>query len=219
MRGVLKQFGWIGAISIVAAGLYAVLAPAGMKVPMEVPSLVGRVEGAQGVPSEGGGHPVVTEGPIRGPVGGPVSEPSEASRATRQVPPHPKPVTAVLPPPSYTPGVHLVELEAVLRAYQAGWPFLDARRAEVYRSGHIRGAFSVPVWEGDVRGRIRTVRQSLGTRSDSPMVVYCAGGGCEDAELLAAYLVQEGVKVVLVFDGGFPAWQAAGKPVVLGDEP
>ena len=48
------------------------------------------------------------------------------------------------------------------------------------------------------------------------LVVYCSGYGCPDSFDLAMRLLAAGYRDVLVFEGGFPAWQDAGLPVMTG---
>lgn len=96
--------------------------------------------------------------------------------------------------------------------------FADARRTEVYAEGHIPGALSLPVWEDGLPRRIAELgAKAMGT--DLPLVVYCAGGECEDSKLLAQKLWLAGYRNLRVYEGGFPEWAARGWPVTKGATP
>jgi rhodanese-related sulfurtransferase len=81
---------------------------------------------------------------------------------------------------------------------------VDVRPAAEYRSGHIRGALSVPVEELDVRVA------SLPRRKD--IVAYCRGPYCVMAYDAVARLRAKGRRARRLADG-FPEWRAAGLPV------
>ena len=52
-----------------------------------------------------------------------------------------------------------------------------------------------------------------------PIVVYCSGGACELSMDLAKLMLENGRKKVLIYEGGYPEWQAAGYPVARGTQP
>ncbi len=87
--------------------------------------------------------------------------------------------------------------------------FVDARSAEDYKDGHIKGAISLPAYEFD----------SLIDRfyNDFPVsvsiVTYCSGRECDDSHELAQLLIGEGYTKVNVFIDGYPAWKEEGYPV------
>lgn len=93
--------------------------------------------------------------------------------------------------------------------------FVDARRNDDYRAGHIAGALSTPLAEraaalNDLRRELPRTRR---------LVVYCEGGECTSAIELSAWLVGNGWRDVRVLDGGYPVWAAAGFPVSRGESP
>ena len=95
---------------------------------------------------------------------------------------------------------------------------LDARRSDVYAAGHIPSAQSLPVWEDGLQEKIAR----LGANHADPilpMVVYCAGGECEDSHLLAQKLWLAGYRNLRIYDGGFPEWEARGWPTHRGEHP
>ncbi len=82
---------------------------------------------------------------------------------------------------------------------------LDVRTADEYKEGHIAGAKNIDFTENDFEKKIGDLDKS------KPYLVHCAGGGrstnsLEDFKKL-------GFQSIYHLDGGFRAWQAAGKPV------
>jgi rhodanese-related sulfurtransferase len=95
---------------------------------------------------------------------------------------------------------------------------LDARRSDVYAAGHIPGARSLPVWEDGLQAKIA----GLGAANADPLlplVVYCAGGDCEDSHLLGQKLWLAGYRNVRIYTDGFPGWLAHGWPAHRGENP
>jgi rhodanese-related sulfurtransferase len=90
--------------------------------------------------------------------------------------------------------------------------FIDARRTDVYATGHIASARSMPVWEADINDRVRAFFDEV-TDQQQPIVIYCSGGNCEDSHMLAEKLWGAGYENVLVYKDGFPAWQTMGGKV------
>ena len=122
--------------------------------------------------------------------------------------------------PQKDPGLVYLEIsgEVAFRLQGAGAFFLDARRSSAYESGHIAGAVNIPVWEHDADDRISALT-AKGMKPDEVIVVYCSGGACEDAPMLAAKLSQAGFYNVFLYKDGFPAWQNLGWPVTRGKQP
>lgn len=110
----------------------------------------------------------------------------------------------------YPVPVTLAEVRA-LAAEQA--VLLDARPRPLFLAGHLPGARSVPYEE--VVGGGLTLEDRL--PHDRPLVIYCSGNGCSDSFSLAEALIRSGYRDVRVFEDGFPAWRAAGLPVVAGE--
>lgn len=84
---------------------------------------------------------------------------------------------------------------------------IDVRPDEEYRSGHLPGARSVPVAE--IRARLHELP------ADRPVVAYCRGPYCVMADEALALLAARGYRAIQ-YPGGFPDWQAAGRPVARG---
>jgi rhodanese-related sulfurtransferase len=101
---------------------------------------------------------------------------------------------------------------------QKSVPFLDARRSNVFRLGHVPGARPFSVWEADIDEKVKAFFAE-GRDQAAPVVVYCSGGDCEDSHNLAERLYKVGFDNVLVYKDGFPDWEKRGLPVTKGTEP
>jgi rhodanese-related sulfurtransferase len=108
------------------------------------------------------------------------------------------------------------ELDTVKRFFDADAALLlDTREREDYLEAHIPGALLYPYDE---------VRDNPAILDDidpagRPIIAYCGGGTCEISMGVADALIAMGHRRVLVYMGGIPEWQAAGYPVVSGEEP
>lgn len=89
---------------------------------------------------------------------------------------------------------------------QQAFIFVDARNPDEFRAGHIPGALSVPAPADS--GALRQAIQSL--HADArPVVVYCSGVLCEDADVLASHLhAIDPRKSIFIYRGGWEEWQA-----------
>jgi rhodanese-related sulfurtransferase len=108
---------------------------------------------------------------------------------------------AVLPMP--------VLLDEVQQVIASGGLIVDARSPELYASGHIEGAVSLPMVEID--SELPTFLKEVG--KDRVLITYCSGFGCPDSFDLGMTLISSGYLDVRVFEGGFPEWRDAGFPV------
>jgi rhodanese-related sulfurtransferase len=109
--------------------------------------------------------------------------------------------------------------EAAWAAFQQRIPFLDARRSAEFEAGHVAGAWSAPIWEADVAGRITEFEAKANPAPQAPLVLYCSGGDCEDSRLLAKRLVGLGYRNLFIYRDGFPDWVRLGRPVASGARP
>lgn len=155
----------------------------------------------------------VSTGP---PAPGPPSPPPLVSAPTRRAPP--RPAAPAPPPRSPTTAAPISEIDsqAAWAAFQVGQPFLDARRSEAFADGHIAGAWCAPVWESDLEDRLLSFKAARRPGAEDPIVLYCGGGDCRDAHLLAERLLSQGYSRLLVYRDGFPDWVAKGRPVEKG---
>ena len=112
--------------------------------------------------------------------------------------------------------IHRLNLTEVKQAFDRGDAvFVDARSAFDYEAGHIPGALHLSSHAS--AARLREVLASY--PADSRVIAYCSGSGCQSSSTLAKRLVEESVRdEVYVLTGGWPAWQAAGFPVAVGEE-
>jgi rhodanese-related sulfurtransferase len=92
--------------------------------------------------------------------------------------------------------------------------FVDARPAEDYALGHIRGARSLP-WQ-DVDVEFFGVIADL--TPDTPIVTYCDGETCELSHDLAFFLLDAGFPNARVLVNGWTLWKQAGLPTESGSK-
>jgi rhodanese-related sulfurtransferase len=81
---------------------------------------------------------------------------------------------------------------------------IDVRPVEEYRTGHIRGALSLPLDE--------LARRLAEIPRGAEVVAYCRGPFCVLAPQALQILEEAGISARRL-DGGFPEWQVAGYPV------
>lgn len=102
-------------------------------------------------------------------------------------------------PPVYYPGV--------IEELRGGASFIDARRSEEYRKGHISGAHSVPAWESPGE-KVNALLELSEIVPAAPAVVYCSSSkDCEDSLIVSQLLEQAGFEEVKIYKGGFPEWE------------
>jgi rhodanese-related sulfurtransferase len=89
--------------------------------------------------------------------------------------------------------------------------FVDCRPRDLYQTGHISGALSLPS-DSELQGPALTQLHSAQT-----IIAYCdARGGCESSHRLAARLRELGLLDVRILKDGLPAWLQAGYPAESG---
>jgi len=91
--------------------------------------------------------------------------------------------------------------------------FLDARSAGEYAGSRISGAINIPAGpESTSMKAIESYFQLLNEKKE--LVIYCEGGGCDDAEVLARRLLGLGYsRVLYVIKQGLPEWREREYPV------
>jgi rhodanese-related sulfurtransferase len=87
----------------------------------------------------------------------------------------------------------------------SGVLFIDARFPADFSRGHIPGAVNLPV-NSDL-SRYEAVLASAGPERD--IVVYCQSRSCSFAKQVAAILYGRGKSHVMLFPGGWEAWEAS----------
>ena len=105
------------------------------------------------------------------------------------------------------PRLFAITLDQALELYQKGTIFVDAREPEYYQEGHIKGAWNIPFFL-ELVFKVDSLQGK-----DAPMVIYCSGDECGSSEDLAYELQAEGFSNLLVFKGGWTAWNTSGHPI------
>ena len=107
------------------------------------------------------------------------------------------------------PRLLAITLDQALELYQKGTVFVDAREPEYYEEGHIKGAWNFPFFL-ELVFKLDSLQGK-----DAPLVIYCSGDECGSSEDLAYELQAEGFSNLLVFKGGWTAWNSSGHPIEL----
>jgi rhodanese-related sulfurtransferase len=100
---------------------------------------------------------------------------------------------------------------------EAGVVLVDARDEEKFEKGHLPGAYELDPYHPE-----RTMGTVLpACEAATKVVVYCAGGECEDADGVAILLRDGGIAAerLVVYGGGMDEWLAQHKPVETGARP
>jgi rhodanese-related sulfurtransferase len=105
------------------------------------------------------------------------------------------------------PRLFAITLDQALELYQKGTVFVDAREPEYYQEGHIRGAWNFPFFL-ELVFKLDSLQGK-----DAPLVIYCSGDECGSSEDLAYELQAEGFNNLLVFKGGWTAWNISEHPI------
>lgn len=93
--------------------------------------------------------------------------------------------------------------------------FIDARGEQLYREGHIPGA-----WEFDpYRPEKYFPAVNPLCQAAEQIVVYCNGGDCDDSESAALTLRDVGIATnkLFIYIGGFAEWTTNSLPVEVGE--
>jgi rhodanese-related sulfurtransferase len=92
--------------------------------------------------------------------------------------------------------------------------FIDARNDRDFAEGHIPGAYQCDHY--CIQEYIDEIPAVV--RGAERIIVYCAGGQCEDSVLLCGDLIDLGIPYdkLCVFGGGWAAWQDNDMPVEKG---
>lgn len=110
-------------------------------------------------------------------------------------------------------GEHVGALFRDSRYQQGLIVFIDARDDANFQSGHIPGAYQLDYYRPEKY--LPEVLQAA--QLAEQIVIYCAGGTCEDSEF-AAQLLAGAVppQKLLVYPGGMAEWLTNGMPVEVG---
>ena len=109
--------------------------------------------------------------------------------------------------------IHETPIEAAATAIAQADVLIDVREPDEYRQGHLAGSVNIP------RGLLEFQLSSQDALSprDLRVVLYCKTSG--RAALAACAMQDMGYLNVQSIVGGFDAWLAAGKPVVVLPSP
>ncbi len=164
------------------------------------PAVVGDTQPLPPVPQPGAEKRV--KAPVKAPIGAPVKA---------QKPEEPKPT---LEWGDF--GIRDIPSDQAFAAFNAGLPFLDARRSADFEAEHIQGAYTLPVWETNLDEHLIQFEAVASVAPESPVVIYCGGGGCDDSHLLANRLRRMGYRRLWIYTDGFPDWKAHNRPLAKG---
>jgi rhodanese-related sulfurtransferase len=108
-------------------------------------------------------------------------------------------------------GVTEIDLETTQAMLESGAVLVDVRPATDFEHGHIPGSVSL-----SLPAALSSESLAEVARRDGPVIFSCFGKHCPYAAYAAAKAVLWGHTRVYRFAGGFPTWQAAGRPVAVG---
>lgn len=111
-----------------------------------------------------------------------------------------------------------VDGDVAARLHKAGAVFIDVRRSDSFKAGHIPGARSIVVWERDADSRIAALPGSA-VSLDSVIVIYCSGNDYTDSERLAKKMALSGFRNLYVYRQGFDDWENRRGSVERGTPP
>ena len=116
-------------------------------------------------------------------------------------------------------GATKIDLATAKAFYDRGVLFIDASSKANWKKGHITGAVSLPWVASDpMQVRLRETTLDEITDKTSEIVFYwCSSGNVCTPSWAVAKAVNWGYEKVYFFNGGAPAWKAAGYPVETGD--
>lgn len=100
-----------------------------------------------------------------------------------------------------------IQVEQAAAKIEAGVQLLDARTAEEWDAGHLKGAKLVTLSDEGFADKAKAVLDPK-----KPLVVYCRSG--KRSAKAAKLLLEGGFTTVHDMAGGITAWQKEGKPVV-----
>lgn len=116
-------------------------------------------------------------------------------------------------------GATIVSSDQVKKMLDAGTPVIDARVANEYVEGHIKGAKNVPYKEKSAKATNFDASQDnfdltkLPADKNAALVFYCNAGECWKSYKASIAALKAGYKKVFWFRAGFPEWKAKGFPI------
>jgi rhodanese-related sulfurtransferase len=94
--------------------------------------------------------------------------------------------------------------------------FLDVRKTNEFRKGHLPTALNVPANEKE--RHLDTIFRML--PKEELIVIYCKTGACDPSGEVFEFLVRSGYSIenLRIFEPGWPGLLKAGVPIVEGDQ-
>lgn len=140
---------------------------------------------------------------------------SETERKSAETPPALEPLES---PIAYDPKI-AVAPEAVTIAQAQAWlkresvVIIDIRTASSYKTSHIPGAVSIPLGD-DIHDGLDVLLRRY--KKQTPILLYCDSDACPRSMDAALALINERRYAdVRYLEGGFAAWEDAGKPPLM----
>jgi rhodanese-related sulfurtransferase len=101
-----------------------------------------------------------------------------------------------------------INLEQSYKLFTMGFVFIDARVEEEYKTGHIKKAINVSLYDFDkYKNALSKVPKS------ETIICYCGGSDCDLSTQLANKLFSLGYRNIYIFIGGWEQWKTAGYPI------
>lgn len=91
--------------------------------------------------------------------------------------------------------------------------FIDARKAEEFNAGHIKGSLNYFYEDFHKKSKEEQMEMLKGLNKNGIIVCYCNGGECDMSIDLAYDIAKLGFKSVNIYLGGYKEWEDAGYPV------
>ena len=101
-----------------------------------------------------------------------------------------------------------IKLDFAYKLCKDGVKFIDARSADEFSEGHIKGAVNIPFYGSE---NYLNVINSF--NKNEIVVTYCSGADCDISILSADELFEMGFKRVYVFIGGIEEWTKNNYPI------
>lgn len=106
-----------------------------------------------------------------------------------------------------------MELEQAKRLYDLGAVFIDVRRDEEWRLGHIENARHV-----SFRKNFAQLKELDGINKKTPLVFYCSMSECKTGPYASAISMEWGYENVFYFRRGYFAWMAEDYPIDMSQQ-
>jgi uncharacterized membrane protein YphA (DoxX/SURF4 family)/3-mercaptopyruvate sulfurtransferase SseA len=118
-------------------------------------------------------------------------------------------------------GLQKIDVKKALMVFEQKIQFVDARAPDVFKDGHIPGAYNLDYYDSEKHFSDFSKKFDKTT----PLVVYCQGisgphseDTCETSRLLAELLTMRGYNRVMLFEQGYAFWEAAKNPIDHGND-